>query len=194
MPIDSIFPKPVLTTTADTSGVQINPAGDFLHGVECWRDPAHHQCAINLIEYQNGVITKLRLPKGAAAAPTADVTTLTRRLTQALDERDRARQSAQLEHGLVEHADAALVQCKAELVEALALAERMQGERDAARAVARRLYAHNRELAPDLLMVVPPVDADAEQHTCGSCGAPLEAVRPGKWQCPNAPHDYSREP
>lgn len=62
--------------------------------------------------------------------PTADVVVLIDRLDTALEERDHWRLEARREHDLVEHADAALKQCKTELTEALALAETLQTQRD----------------------------------------------------------------
>lgn len=34
----------------------------------------------------------------------------------------------------------------------------------------------------------PEIDAEEIGGTCAECGGPLQLVRPGKWQCPRAPH------
>jgi hypothetical protein len=101
-------------------------------------------------------------PREAQQHP--DVAVLIDRLNVALEERDHWHAEARREHDLVEAADTERKRLHMEKAWALAQTEKMQRERDEARAVARRLYAHNRELTRDMLTLAPPTNVAREVY------------------------------
>jgi hypothetical protein len=119
------------------------------------------------------------------------------RLESALAERDHHSTEARRYRLLAEAADAALKEARSEAAAALAIAERAQRERDEARTVARRLLrernaAHRHEECPhcgvclDCAPTGAKVYTDDDPDDCRDCGLPLECVRPGNMQCPDA--------
>lgn len=119
MPIDSIFPEPIPTTTGDTSGVQINLAAEWECYPDCWRD--HLPCAVRMVEHLYDVIDKWRCGGKVAMIVNGSGTSddrLATWLEEAIGDRDRWHKEAQNESRLVKNADAALRECKRELVEA----------------------------------------------------------------------------
>jgi len=70
----------------ERSGLTIDTRPET-HWEECWREAAHHNCAIALIEYEQAVIDKLRRELAAARETVAAVTAT---LRPAVDDAEHA--------------------------------------------------------------------------------------------------------